>query len=516
MNPPIPAAWQNYPLPQPDPEPENSATREFLDHQPRFRDGLPSVWEFPDNDDGNAAFALQHIKAQIAYAPESKGWLIYFKGRWHRDTTGRLGHYCQILSRQQIAAADAFKKKLAATLADQIVDEEETSGGTTKFTPGAVKLAARIARRRAEDIGNEKTISALLAAASRNGSLVIPAADWDADPWVIGLKNGVLDLRSRSHRQGQPQDYITRSMNTEFIPGATCPEWLKFIARIMPDPELADYLQTILGYALTGQTSDQAFYFFFGDGMNGKSILIQVMAYLMGEYGGKARSNLIEESRMGADPKNDIAQLPGIRFLFGEETKQGARLREEVVKSLVAGDVMTGEPKYCSPFSFTPVAKLFVMGNHRPRICGTDGGIWRRVRLIPFTQTITPEEAVPPQELLERFKAESPGILNWLLDGLARWSTGMISMPKSVEDAVREYRQSEDDLGEFLEECTQDAEAGYKTRKLEIYQGYCRWAQENGVRMVLTQKQLTRELNGRDGWKMDLRRESWLGKSLIN
>jgi len=372
----------------------------------------------------------------------------------------------------------------------------------------------KAARRRAESLGNEKVIAALLQAASHHGPLIIPAAQWDANPWVIGVQNGIIDLKTFQHREGRPDDYCTKSMNADYVAGADCPQWKKFISRVMPDVELASYLQQLCGYFLTGSCDDCAFYFFHGDGKNGKSIYTRALADIFADYGAKARSTLIEESRNGGDPKADLAQLPGIRFLHGEETRQGARLREELVKSLVGGDPLTGEAKYQAPFTFSPNAKLVLMGNHKPRICGTDGGIWRRVRLIPFTQVITEEEAIPPTELLARFAAESSGILTWMLEGLARCPAGSIPMPSSVARAVAEYRAGEDDLGEFIEECTQDAATGHKTRKQEVFNAYRTWAEENGIRLSLTAKQLTRQLKERDGWIMDPRREAWVGKSI--
>ena len=448
--------------------------------------------------------------------PESKLWRVFYKGRWHTDTTGRTPAFAQLLTQNQLLKAAALKKDLAQALAAQ-VESDGIGGdweGTRKLTPASVRDEANAARRRAESLGKEKVITAMLQAASHRGHLVIPSVSWDADPWQIGVQNGVLDLRTRLHHAGRTDDLITKSLNTEFNPGADCPEWRKFIARVMPNPELSDYLQTLCGYFLTGSRDDQAFYFFHGDGKNGKSILVGALAALFGDYGAKARSALIEESHNGTDPKADIAQLPGIRFLHGEETRQGARLREELVKSLTGGDSMKGEAKYAAPFDFVPIAKLVLMGNHKPRIYGTDGGIWRRVRLIPFTQVISEEEAIPPGVLMARFAGESSGILNWLLEGLSRISAGVIPMPASVERAVAEYRSSEDDLGEFLGDCTQDAAEGFKTHKGDLFTAYRKWAEGNGIRQTLTAKQLTRQLKERPGWTMDPRRESWVGKSI--
>lgn len=511
----LPESWRDCDLAQPEPVTGSCAVREFLNHLPVIRDDLPSVWEYPDSDDGNAAFYLSHFQEILRFVPESKLWRVFHKGRWHTDTTGRTPAFAQLLSRHQLLRAEAYKRDLAQALAEQVISEGSGEGeSASKLTPASVRDKAKAARRRAESLGREKVIAGMLQAASHRGHLIVPSAAWDADPWQVGVQNGVLDLRTLRHRAGRPDDLVTKSLNAEFSPGAGCPEWRRFIARVMPDAELSDYLQTLCGYFLTGSRDDQAFYFFHGDGKNGKSILVGALATLFGEYGAKARSTLIEEPHNGADPKADIAQLPGIRFLHGEETRQGARLREELVKSLTGGDSMMGEAKYAAPFEFVPVAKLVLMGNHKPRIHGTDGGIWRRVRLIPFTQVISEAEAVPPSLLLASFAEESSGILNWLLEGLSRCPAGAIPMPVSVQRAVAEYRSSEDDLGEFLGDCTQDAAEGFKTHKRDLFAAYRTWAEDNGIRQALTAKQLTRQLKERPGWTMDPRRESWVGKSV--
>ncbi len=514
---PLPEAWQGCQFAPPDHEEASegqpASVSELLTYTPELRTDSPAVWEYPESDDGNAAFFLSHLGHLLRWIPETKLWAVFHKGRWHNDTTGRSQAFCQYLSRHQLLAADALKKDLAEQIASQVIASADALSDSPPLNAKEIKTRVRMAQKRAQSLGDEKTISSLLQAASHNGAVIVPAGDWDANPWVIGLRNGILDLKNQRHRDGRASDLVTRCMAVDFDSEATCPEWEKFITRIMPDAEVALYLQKICGYFLTGSCDDQAFYFFYGDGKNGKSILVRTLAAVFGTYGAKARHTLVEENRFGADPKADLAQLPGVRFLYGEETREGAKLNEAIVKSLVAGDPLTGEAKYAAPFVFTPEAKLVMMGNHKPKIAGTDTGIWRRVRLIPFTQVITEEEAIPPTELLARFAAESSGILNWMLEGLALCPPGAIPMPQSIENAVAEYRQGEDDLGDFLEECTQDAAPGYKVKKLEIFQRYQEWAEENGIRHTLTQKQLTRKLGERPGWVMDPRRDSWVAKS---
>jgi len=498
----------------PEPTP---ADRAFLEFIPEPAADVPPVWEWPNNDDGRASYFLKHFGGIVRYVPEVKQWRVWHGSRWHSDTTGRIGNYCQLLSRAQLLAAAEHRQKRAAELAAQMAAMEEDAsageGGEKPLKQSDLKREAQRNHAMATALGNEKTIAALVAAASRSASVIVPLSRWDADPQMAGTENGVLDLRTRTHRPGRPEDYITKTLAVSFDPAARCPQWEKFLNRILPE-EIVKYVQKLLGYSLTGSTDDQAFYFCYGAGKNGKSILIKTVARLFGDYAGKARGNLIEKPKNGADCKHDLAQVPGVRFLHGEETERGAKLREETVKALTAGDILTGEIKFQMPFSFTPVAKLWIMGNSKPRIEGSDAGIWRRVRLIPFTTTITKEEEIPEAELLSRLAAERSGILNWMLEGLAACPAGPIPMPLMVRNAVAEYRADEDELGDFIEERIQDATEDYREPKAEVYKAYRHWAEGNGIRSPMTLKQFTRRMGEREGWQLDPGRRAWTGKSI--
>ena len=196
-----------------------------------------------------------------------------------------------------------------------------------------------------------------------------------------------------------------------------------------------------------------------------------------------------------------MARLPGIRFLYGEETSSNGKLRDEVVKAITAGDTLTGEAKFQSPFDFQPVAKLWLMGNHKPRVEGTDEGIWRRVKLIPFTATISKEEEIPQAELMAMLLAETPGILNWALRGLDTFVPGRV--PPEIREAVQEYRNGDDDLGDFLGDCVEliDYDEGKRKKdrptKQQVYAAYSAWAESVGIRYPWSAKQLTRRLQER-------------------
>ncbi len=513
---PGPSATGGAP-PEDTPASLSPSTAAFLEAVPEFKEDVPHVWEFPLNDDGRAAFVAAHLGDILRWVPELKEWRVWHGHRWHADHTGRAGHYLQLLSRHEQCAAAALLRDLTGGLRTEILEAPRDGEKTPRPNLSDKEIRRRYdaATRAALALGDERIIAPTLAALARQRNMVIPVVRWDASPRLVGTLNGMLDLMTGTPHPGRPSAYITKELDVASASGADCPEWRKFIARILPDA-LARYVQQLAGYSLTGRRDDQAFYFCYGAGKNGKSIFINTLAGIFGDYAGKAAPELLEEPRNGVPPKANIAQLPGIRFLHGDETSEGARLRESLIKGLTGGDELTGEQKYCAPFRFSPVAKLWLMGNHKPRVHGTDNGIWRRVRLIPFTATITPEEEIPESVLRARFHAERPGILNWMLEGLRMGpEAGGIPMPAAVKAATQDYRESEDDLADFIADCTQDAEDHYREPKHEVFQAYQKWARENGITFPLSGKQFTRRLGERPGWILDAGKRHWQAKSVV-
>jgi putative DNA primase/helicase len=488
-----------------EPEPDDA---DFLAFTPEPHAVVPKIWEFPANDDGRAAFVLAHIGAIVRYVPELSLWRVWHGHRWHDDKTGRVGHYCQLLSRHAIKEAAAFREELMEEL------EAEHGAKSPKEAMRQAESRARQAKQAAASLGQEKVIASTMAAASRFPEVIVPLVKWDADPWLAGTRNGTLDLKNVQHREGNPGDYITKQLAVGFEAGATAPDWERFMSDILPE-DLLTYIQSLAGYSLTGITDDQAFYCLNGKGCNGKSVLVSTLARIFGDYAKHAPRNLIEQPAHGGSCKNEIAELPGVRFLYGEEAKDRL-LREDLIKALTSGtDTLTGEKKFCNEFSFGPVAKLWLMGNERPTIRGTDDGIWRRVRLIPFEIQIEESKRLPHSELMAKFGAERPGILNWMLRGLAARGTVMrIPVPAAVKAASAEYREEQDTLADFITDCTEDAAPDDRVPKAALLRAYRSWADRNGIRDHVTNTALTRRLLDRAGWRMTRDRRYWLGKAL--
>ena len=244
------------------------------------------------------------------------------------------------------------------------------------------------------------------------------------------------------------------------------------------DPELVSYLQRVLGYAISGYTDEQVLFFLYGTGANGKSTLLNVLRHLLGPahcFNLPAETIAARQQRGGATP--ELARLPGARVVLTNEIEDGSFLAESLVKQMTGGDAMIARNLYQPPFEFTPQFKLFMAANHMPVVRGTDYGIWRRIHLVPFAVTIRPDERDP--NLPSKLISELPGILNWALEGYRQWRKRGLDPPEGVVEAVREYREEMDVLGQWLEVCCEIGET-FEIAAADAYSSYRHWAIANG------------------------------------
>jgi P4 family phage/plasmid primase-like protien len=249
------------------------------------------------------------------------------------------------------------------------------------------------------------------------------------------------------------------------------------------DDELIDWLQRWCGYVLTGLTVEQIFLFFFGLGANGKSVFAEILKYCLGDYARAIASETITEGRRQAGAASpDLAALKSARLGVSTEIEEGSAMAESLVKSLVSGDSMSVRQVYCPPIQFSPCVKLLLLGNHKPHIRGTDHGIWRRARLVPFTQTFSPDHRDP--YLLDTLKEEAPDIVAWMIQGCLEWQCrGLSDVPLAVQRATEEYQAEQDLIGMWLETRCQRY-ASVETSSTDLYADYRGWAIDNGFRPI--------------------------------
>ena len=356
-----------------------------------------------------------------------------------------------------------------------------------------------------------RSIRAMIEMAKSEPGMTRRLVDFDADPMSLGVGNGVLDLRCGKLLLVSPDILVTKRCGVEFDPAATCPLFMHFLEEIQPDPDIRSFLCRVVGYCLTGEVGESIFFFLYGHGANGKSVFIELLAWLLGEYATKiSTETLMQHQRSPQGPSPDIVSIKGRRMIYANETEENRRLADARVKDLTGGDTLTGRVPYGKEnITFPPTHKLFIVGNHRPRIQDNSTGMWRRVVLIPFNETI-PEER-RDRHLLEKLKAEGQGILNWGVAGLRQWRDNGLNVPPAIRASTAEYRDEQDILGEFLADvCTTGG--GLSVPKKDLYEAYKEWAEDNG-NMQMTKNTLSRKL-GERGYPVAADKRTFRGLAL--
>jgi putative DNA primase/helicase len=331
-------------------------------------------------------------------------------------------------------------------------------------------------------------LNALLSIAT--SKLPVAVEDLDVPPLLLNCINGTVDLATGELRRHDRADRLTRLAPVAYDAGATCPRWDAFLARITGNnEELVRFLQRAVGYSLSASTKEQVLFLLYGTGANGKSTFLETVRALLGDYFTQADfSTFLNLQQDG--PRNDIARLAGARMVAAVEAESGQGFAEATVKQVTGGDTISARFLYGEFFEFRPFFKLWLAANHRPTIRGGDLGIWRRIRLIPFTVTIPEAERDP--NLLDALRLELPGILAWAVRGCGDWLRDGLGVPEEVRAATDHYRAEMDVLGEFFAaRCL--LEPGVELASKALYAGYLQWCEENGDKPV-SQKALSRRL----------------------
>ncbi len=304
--------------------------------------------------------------------------------------------------------------------------------------------------------------------------------EWDVDPWVINTPGGMVDLRTgqlRPHDRRARMTKVTTATLRDSPSSDSCPHWLRFLAQATGgDQAQIDYLQRVFGYCLTGSTEEHALFFLYGTGANGKSVFVNTLFTLLGDYAANAPMDTFMESRSDRHP-TDLAGLRGARFVAATETEQGRRWNESKIKEITGGDRVSARFMRQDFFTYTPQFKLVIAGNHKPAIRNIDEAMRRRLHLIPFTITVPPHER--DKHLADKLLTERDGIFSWGVQGCLNWQKQGISPPQCVLDATDEYFESEDALGRWLDErCV--LTPGAHSLTTELFNDWKLWAEGAG------------------------------------
>jgi putative DNA primase/helicase len=344
----------------------------------------------------------------------------------------------------------------------------------------------------ARKLGSAPTVANVVRSASWDARHTASAEQWDSEPMLLNAVNGVVDLRSGELREHRREDYFIKIAGVG-ISDDDCPLWREFLLRVAAsDQQLVDFLQRIYGYALTGLTTEQIFLFLYGLGANGKSVFLNTLMYVLGDYATSAHTSTFTVSRNEAHP-TELARLQGARLVTAIETSDGRVWDEAKLKSITGGDKICARYMRQDFFEFHPQFKLVVCGNNKPSLKVVDEAIRRRLLLVPFTVTIPPEERDP--RLTEKLRAEGPAILRWLVDGCLKWQREGLNPPAVVRLATDEYLNSQDVVSRWItERCVTGSR--YWTASSTLYDDWKEWSESTQER-PMSQRKLSEALEAR-------------------
>lgn len=418
--------------------------------------GGTAVRTYDATDTGNAHRLYDKYGQIIKYSYNRKKWYFWTGKRWILDESGEI-------------------KKLADDICDDlkreawlIPDEDERD------------KALKFARRTAGSAAKEAMIKEC------QHLYDVPASPDAFDSYVdfLNCQNGVVDLTTGALLPHDGRLMLSKICNCDYDADHKPPRrWLQFLDEVTNgDKKLQDYIQKCVGYSISGSNREQCAYFLYGMGNNGKSTFLDTLADLMGDYAANTQPDTITiQSRLGSSTggaNSEIARLKSARFVTCEEPTEGVRLNEGLLKQLTGGSKITCRFLYGDEFEYTPEFKIWIATNHKPTIRGTDVGIWRRIKLIPFEVNI-PREKVD-KSLKFKLREEFPQILAWAVDGCMRWQREGITDPVTVVEAVKDYKNEMDCIAAFVEQCVEiDYDSGERVLASDLFAVYKAWAKEN-------------------------------------
>lgn len=411
------------------------------------------------SDMGNARRFADRYGGKARYVHGRRQWLIWDGTRWKPDNSLQIMRLAKECARDMYHSAD---------------DGWRISESEAKW---------------ALQCQNRDKLNAMIALAESEPEFSTHPTELDRDPYLINCLNCTVDLRTGVSRPHAKEDLITRRIECDYTPGAIAKHWQDFLWRVLgEDPDLELFIRKAIGYSLTGVISEQIFLFLFGHGANGKSTFIEAIMRLFSDYSTKLLTDTLMRKEGGDNVGNsDIAALQGIRLCFTEETEQDRRMNEALVKKLTGGDTIRARLLYGEPFDFQPTHKLWMFGNHKPTIRGTDKGIWRRVKLVPFTVTIPESERDP--DLPRKLETEAAGILNWALSGARLWFQEGLRSCAAVDNATAEYQTEMDVIGDWLSLFDLDPK-GFVSSSI-VKHSWQNYGEENGIRAMMPYNRLS-------------------------
>jgi P4 family phage/plasmid primase-like protien len=437
-------------------------------------------FSYNSHDTGNGERLVMKFGQGIRYVEEIGEWMVWTRHGWKQDTSGTLMRYTK------------------AVLDDLYSEARDSDGNVNAAKLKHAMVSGSITRRKAmiESAGFEEGVHTNI-------------WKWDADPWLLNVQNGVIDLKTQTLRERTPDDLCRKQASVAYDPNADCRSWKAAMRKYSNnDPSWVEFVQCAVGVSLTSYQGLQMVFFCQGGGENGKDAFMSTLRQLFGSYAKDVAFTTFCERKFGhSEARDDLAALAGAtRFVTSAETSDGHTLDEQVIK-LVTGGIgskVSCRHLYGKWFDYSPEFHLWFMSNYEPVVKGGDWGIWRRVVKIPWDWDFSTDPDKDP-EFAEKIKAELPGILNWALDGLRKFLAAGKKMPvcQRITDATAQYRQEMDIVGRFVSECLEFTPDYCRVTAKDVYRVYAGWAKANG-HGVMNSRRFNADLKKRLGSKVSV------------
>ena len=457
---------------------------EQLQDEGQGEDGLSSTFVLDclrANELGDGMlFAALH-KDRFRYVKNTNEWLEWTGHYWKRDVLGNAFKACEEVARRYLKEREEISKRIGEAAEDGNKDERK------RLEALRGKLDKRVDKIRSNN-GRTQTLAM---SHTCDGGLGISGDELDANPWLLACSNGVIDLRTGQLRNGRQDDYITIASHAEWQ-GINAPAetWENTLLEVLNgQQDLVDFLQRALGCALIGKHLEKSFFVLYGPGGdNGKSLIMDIVRWVIGEFAGSIPSGLLlDQSRIknSSGPTPDVMALKGLRLAIAAETDKEARVSTSSIKWLTGDDQIIGRnpnDKYNTRWS--PTHTLFLLTNYAPHAPADDTALWGRIHLIPFDLSFVNREPQTPYErrrddkLKDKLSQEPSGILAWLVRGCLEYQAQGLNPPSRVKSATEEYRREEDILQDFVDDrCVVREDLMVEAK--DLYAEFKEWFEEN-------------------------------------
>ncbi len=451
---------------------------------------------FDANVVGDSMIYNEINRGRFVYNVVSKTWMVYVGPHWEIDYHGKSLSAVELVAEQYLRLLDEVEDRIA----------ECSDQGVIKGLVGRKKkIRSRIDRLR-DDGGRKKVLEC---ARSNDAPLTVHPNQLDRHPWMLPVKNGVVDLRTGELLPGRPDLYFTSCAPVEWPDGgldAEPEEFVRFLHEILDnDKQIYKFLHRVLGYAITGLNIERFFVILYGEhGQNGKGTLMEILYHVLGSLAVPIQSEMLVQQRFSkstSGPSPDIMAIKGKRLIWASETEEHQRFAAGAVKMLSGGDPLIGRnPHDTEQTTFFPTHTLFLLTNNKPGAPAHDTAFWTRLHQIEFPLSFV---RYPPREpyerpadtgLMEKLRREAPKILAWLVRGCLEYQTEGLNPPDSVVEYAQKYRREEDVIQDFIDDCC-EVGPDYSEQSKVLWHKFKAWRDDQGYVFPRSQKEFSTKLS---------------------